>query len=149
MSLWHALQSFDREENYLVKVAGETLDRATVCRVVNKAEFREQQLRAAQKPKPKSSETASTKQIELNWAIDEHDLSHRLKQMESFLNKGKKVHLLLKRRKRKKPATPDQAQALLDTIKKRITDIGATQIKPARGTLLQQIEFMLEKTQQS
>lgn len=148
MSLWHALQSFDRENNFLLKVADATIDRATVCRIVNKAEFREQQ-RAMQKSKSKSSEGAVTKQIELNWAIDEHDLSHRLKQMESFLNKGKKVHLLLMRKKRKKAATPDQAQALLDTVKKRIIDIGATQVKPARGTLLQQVEFMLEKSQRS
>lgn len=147
ISLWEALESFDREQSFLVKVADPSADRATVCRIVSKADFREQQRAKLKTKTSKGADSTAGKQIELNWAIDQHDLSHRLKQMESFLNKGKKVQLLLMKKKRKRPATEAEAQILLETVQQRIKDIDATQVKPMRGKLLYQVEFTLEKAQ--
>jgi translation initiation factor IF-3 len=141
LSLRAALISFDREQNFLVKVADRTADRFTVCRVVSKAEFREQQ-RSKGKP-PKGSN--ALKQVELNWAIDQHDLSHRLNQMESFLNKGKRVQLTLVRKLKKRPATAAEAESLLETVKQWIKDTNAIETKPMKGKPPYHVEFFLEK----
>jgi translation initiation factor IF-3 len=145
LSLGVALLSFDREQNFLVKAADSTADRFTVCRVVSKAEYREQQ-RSRGKPAKGSN---ALKQVELNWAIDQHDLSHRLNQMESFLNKGKRVQLTLVRKPKKRLATMSEAESLLETVKQWIKDVEAIQTKPMNGKPSHHVEFFLEKPRKS
>ena len=144
VSLRDALQSFDREKNFLVRVAPPGPDRFSVCKIVSKDTLRDQQ---RSKTKSKTTGSMAPKQLELNWAIDEHDLSHRLKQMESFLDKGRKVHLILNRKKGKRLATLDEAESLFNAVQQRIKDSGATEIKPVQGKLLRRLEFVLAKNE--
>lgn len=142
VTLQEVLRSFDREKNILVRVAPPDINRSSVCKVVSKEGFRDQQ---RDKVKSKASGPTAPKHLELNWAIDEHDLSHRLKQVESFISKGRKVHLVLNRKKGKRMATLDEAESVFNTVQQRIKDSGAAEIKPLHGRLLHRMEFVLTK----
>lgn len=146
MSLKSALASFDRSRNFLVQVRAGSEDQAPVCKVVAKSEYIAS---AKAKGKGKESKPKSTavqiKQIELNWAIDPHDLQHRLDQLETFLSKGKRVSLILTKKKRKRRATPDEAQRVLAAIENKLFEIGVTEVKPRRGKIMEHMEYVLDK----
>ncbi|EGD97668.1 translation initiation factor IF3 [Trichophyton tonsurans CBS 112818] len=146
MSLKSALASFDRSRNFLVQVRAGSEDQAPVCKVVAKSEYIAS---AKAKGKGKESKPKSTavqiKQIELNWAIDPHDLQHRLDQLETFLSKGKRVSLILTKKKRKRRATPDEAQRVLAAIENKLFEIGVTEAKPRRGKIMEHMEYVLDK----
>lgn len=84
---------------------------APVCRILDKhahakaAEEKEKEWRRKQK---------NLKELEINWAIDAHDLKHRLDRFLEFLEKGKRVEVTLARKRKSRPATPDEASALVD-----------------------------------
>lgn len=139
ISLRDALVSFDRSSHFLLQVAPETYERPAICKIKNKREVKDRE-----KQKAKQAKSQVPKQIELNWGIDQHDLSHRLKQMHSFLEKGRKVECTLLRKPRKKPATLDQARDLLQKVKQYISDIGATETKPMDGKLLGHLKLIVE-----
>ena len=71
--------------------------------------------------KKKSKPAANTivKTLEINWAIDAHDLGHRLKKLEEFLAKGNKIEVKLaaNRRRNRRQATPEEAQEVLGKIR--------------------------------
>jgi translation initiation factor IF-3 len=139
-----ALKSFNRNENFLVQVAAETWDKAAVCKILSKKYLREQEhLRA--KAARALAVNATVKQIELNWAIDPHDLSHRLKQMSNFLEKGRKVEILMTPKKGKRRATIEEAKNLMQTVKQRVQETGAGETKAMEGALLQQVTMYVQK----
>lgn len=84
---------------------------APVCRIIDKhahakaEEDKEKEWRRKQK---------NIKELEINWAIDSHDLKHRLDRFLEFLEKGKRVEVTLARKRKSRPATPQEASALVD-----------------------------------
>lgn len=101
---------------------------------------KEKQVREAQK----SQRALKPKQIELNWAIGENDLNLKLKSMEEFLEKGKKVEIMLASKRQSRRATPDEAQQLLESIRERVVDLGA-RIAKYDGQLLRQATMSVVK----
>ena len=73
------------------------------------------------------------KQVEVNWSIDNHDLSHRLKQMSTFLEKGRKVDIVLKKKRGKRAATKDEIKHVIDSVKEAIEAADAVEHKPMDG----------------
>jgi translation initiation factor IF-3 len=144
MTLGDALKSFDRNEHFLLQVAPETWEQPAVCKILSKSQHREQLRAKAVAAKISKAANAPPKQIELNWAIDPNDLSRKLKQMESFLEKGRKVEFLLTRKPRKRLATLDEARNLLRSIKQRIQEIGAAEVRPTEGHILRQVTMIVE-----
>jgi translation initiation factor IF-3 len=144
MTLGDALKSFDRNEHFLLQVAPETWEKPAVCKILSKTQDREKRQMRAETAKTSKAANAPPKQIELNWAIDPNDLSRKLKQMESFLEKGRKVEFLLTRKPRKRLATLDEARNLLRSIKQRIEEIGAAEVKPTEGNILRQVTMVVE-----
>ncbi|KAL1969311.1 hypothetical protein VTN77DRAFT_9503 [Rasamsonia byssochlamydoides] len=124
------LRSLQRNEYTLVQVAPGTDDRPPVCKILSKKMLREHE-RA--KAKAAHAAKTSTKQLELNWAIDQHDLSHRLKQLVSFLDKGRKVEIILTRKKGKRAPTADEVNHLMDSVMDTIEEANAVQVKPMEG----------------
>ncbi|GAB1196467.1 hypothetical protein APSETT444_005738 [Aspergillus pseudonomiae] len=104
--------------------------RAPVCKVVNRLEMREQE-RA--KAKAAHVNKNSLKQIELNWAIDAHDLAHRLKQLTSFLDKGRKVEVILTKKRGKRSPTVEEVKHVMDSVLQATKDANAMQVKPMEG----------------
>lgn len=76
---------------------------------------------------------AEPKKIELNWAIDPHDLSHRLKQLANFLDKGRRVDLTLMRKRGKRRPTPEEIQHVMDRVTEGIEAANGCQLKPMDG----------------
>ncbi|PGH11286.1 hypothetical protein AJ80_07185 [Polytolypa hystricis UAMH7299] len=140
MYLNRALLTFDRSQSFLVQVAPESPERPAVCKLMGRREAREME-----KQKSKQIKPDVTKKIELNWGIADHDLNHRLKQMENFLQKGKKVEMVMLRKSRKAIPTAPQAQKLVETVKSRLEEIGAVESKPMDGKLLGLLTLFLEK----
>ena len=92
----------------------------------------------------KSRKDQKAKQIELNWAISGNDLELKLKQMEQFLDKGKKVEVVLASRKRQRKAEEDEAQTLMKKLRERIEEVGAKEMK-LEGRLLGQAMMTVQK----
>lgn len=76
------------------------------------------------------------KQIELNWAISGNDLELKMKQLRQFVEKGKKVEILLAAKKRQRKATPEEANSVVQEIRKTIEEIeGCRELKPLDGKI--------------
>ncbi|KAF9885101.1 hypothetical protein FE257_000741 [Aspergillus nanangensis] len=130
MRLRDALNSFDRSENFLLQVSPGSIDRPPVCKIVSRVALREQE-----RAKAKVTHAAKTavKQIELNWAIDAHDLAHRLKQLTTFLEKGRKVEIILTRKKGKRPPNVEEVKHLMDSVMQTTKEADAVQMRPMEG----------------
>ncbi|KAJ5664084.1 hypothetical protein N7507_004815 [Penicillium longicatenatum] len=124
------LETFDRKKYFLIQVSPGAFKKPPVCKVMDKLEYRN-----AEKAKEKAAKAAkqSLKQIELNWAIDAHDLEHRLKQLAAFLEKGRKVEIILTRKKHKRPPTVDEIKHVMQTVLDTTREAGATQVKAMEG----------------
>jgi translation initiation factor IF-3 len=92
----------------------------------------------------KQRRTEKPKQLELNWAISENDFAMKLKQLEQFLDKGRKVEIILANKKRQRRATPDEAQNVVKVIRERVTEIGARELK-MEGNILGQAVMTIQK----
>ncbi|KAJ5987164.1 hypothetical protein N7451_011529 [Penicillium sp. IBT 35674x] len=124
------LETFDRKKYFLIQVSPGAFKKPPVCKVMNKLDYRN-----AEKAKEKAAKAAvkAVKQIELNWAIDAHDLEHRLKQLAAFLEKGRKVEVILTRKKHKRPPTVDEIKHVMQTVLDTTREAGGTQVKPMEG----------------
>jgi translation initiation factor IF-3 len=142
MRLRDALRSFDRSENFLIQVSPAQPDRPPICKIVNKMAMREHE-RA--KAKAAHATKTAVKQIELNWAIDSHDLAHRLKQLTSFLEKGRRVEITLTRKKGKRAPTVEEIKNVMDSVLQTTKEADATQIKPMEGEPGKHVTLFVKK----
>ncbi|CAD0105753.1 unnamed protein product [Aureobasidium uvarum] len=100
-----------------------------------------------EKKKLKQQKTAAegTKTLELNWAIDANDLGHRMKRMQDFLALGKKVEIILARKKGGRRATPEECEDLLQKINEAAEAVkGTKEIKKFEGKLAGMGNLMYE-----
>ena len=134
------------EELFLIQV-GVGRDDIPVCKIMERKLLILQRMERTklEKEKARQSKANVPKEIEVSWAVTQHDLESKLRQMESFLSKGKKVEILLANKKRAKRASPEEAESLLNSIRKRIQDIGAREAKAMDGSLLGQATLTVEK----
>ncbi|KAI9698740.1 MAG: hypothetical protein M1836_003850 [Candelina mexicana] len=138
----HILRTFDRNLYHLVQVSPSLPDKPTVCKIISKEELREKERAKAQMAR-KSAITA--KQLELNWAIDPNDLSHRLKKMQEFLSLGRSVDIILAGKRKGRKATSEEAKAVIKTIRAKAMEVeGAKESKPMKGSMLQQVTLFFE-----
>ncbi|CAG7926434.1 unnamed protein product [Penicillium olsonii] len=143
--LLDALDTFDRNESFLVQVRAATDDMPPICKIHNKKEHQK-----AQKlfEKAARANKSSTKQVELNWAIDAHDLSHRLKQLQKFLEKDHKVEIVLTTKRRKRNPTVPEIKHVVQSVLDTIQAAGARQTKEPEGELGKQLKFVAKRTKQ-
>ena len=87
------------------------------CRVVSKKEIYEQErVKRDQKVAARKNSADNAKTIELNWAIAEGDLAHRMKRVEEFLGQGRKVEVVLAKRKGGRKASVEECEGLVGRI---------------------------------
>ncbi|KAL6248590.1 hypothetical protein RBB50_004845 [Rhinocladiella similis] len=134
------LREIDRSEHYVLQLSksgdGENaivqvVQRKDLIQRINSKETAARQSQLAQKEK-------KPKQIELNWAISGNDLQLKMKQLEDFLQKGKKVELILAARKYQRKATQQEAEALLRTVQEKLQELGAAEVVPMQGSFPRQ-----------
>lgn len=97
-------------------------------------------------PKKQATPSNVIKLMEVNWAIDQNDLSYRLKQIKKFLEKGTRVHIQFVVKKKGKTATLEDANYLLQKIRETILTVkGAREARAMKGKLLDhQTVFYME-----
>jgi translation initiation factor IF-3 len=104
-----------------------------ICKIQSKAALRE-----AERARSKKKEIPSSivKTIELNWAIDPHDLKHRLDRVKDFLSKGWRVDIIMAGKKKGRKATPEEARVLVERVKEAVTEVeGSKEWKAMDGKL--------------
>lgn len=146
-NLQRLLRNLDRRTHTIVQLAKPDEDNIAIVQVYEKTELLKQvrereervkqQLLAAKERKPK--------QIELNWAISENDLELKLKQLEAFLAKGKKVEILLASKKKQRKASMEEGTAVIKKVRQKIRDIGAKEVKALEGQVLRQASMTVHK----
>jgi translation initiation factor IF-3 len=128
------LASIDRKTHSLVTVVEGEPGVPPICKIMEKKAMRDFE-KAQDKAKRKAASGGrSGKTIELNWAIGDNDLGHRLKKMKDFLGKGFKVEIILARKKKGKQATTEECEALLKRIQAARKEVeGCREMKPMEG----------------
>lgn len=127
-TLFSLLSSIDRETECVIQRNRPNPDDPSdlpIVEVVSKESLRKliesrEEAKAAQ---ARNLRDVKPKQMELNWAISEHDLGLKMKQMAGFVEKGKRVELMLAAKKRQRKATPEEAGALVKQIKARVAEM--------------------------
>jgi len=110
-------------------VHGETS--VPIGRIVSKAWLREV-AQAAWKPKKDVAD--ATKQVELSWAIDSHDLFHRLRRIQEFLREGRRVEVLVAAKKKGRTTTKDEVDVIMTAVRDAIKEVeGASEWKAMEG----------------
>ena len=120
-SLHSVLSSFDRQKYYLVQVSPPDSEEIPVCKILDKFKVREAE---RLKSKPVKDPSNTTKQLELGWAIDINDLGHRMNKMKEFLEQGRRVEIIIAKKKKGRKVTMDEAALLVKKIKERIAQVG-------------------------
>ncbi|KAL9095347.1 MAG: hypothetical protein Q9165_002218 [Trypethelium subeluteriae] len=141
ITLFDALHGFNRGTHDLVQVsqtlaaesgASRSNPPTPICKVISKDELRASE-RA--KAKPKKSPDQSLKELEINWAIDRHDLQHRLKRLGEFLDQGRRVEILLARKKSGRQATKEEVEDLVNSLREKCREAGGKEWKPMEGKM--------------
>lgn len=113
------------------------VSRADLIQRIKNKELQEREVKKAEKVR-------KPKQLELNWAISSNDLLLKLRQMEEFLKKGKKVEILLANKRRQRKASVEEAQTLYKTIMDRLEEVGAVEVTPMEGAILRQTKITVK-----
>lgn len=116
----------EEEPQTLDALADQEMKDVPVCRIIDKFAHAKA---ADEKEKAARKKELNRKELELNWAIAPNDLQHRLKQLREFLAKGKRVELMLAKKKRGRAATRDEGEALLAALRESAVEVGAKEVK--------------------
>jgi translation initiation factor IF-3 len=137
------LAELDRNSQCIVQVAERTVDNTdAVCRIVDKVRVRE-----AEKQRTKSARATAKagKRLELNWAIDPHDLEHRLERLQDFLGKGMRVEITVAPKRKGRKATLAEAVALMEQIRDAAGKVdGAKEMREPAGRVLGPMVMVFE-----
>ncbi|KIW87834.1 uncharacterized protein Z519_11418 [Cladophialophora bantiana CBS 173.52] len=138
--LYKLLDSIDRTNQYVLQMNKPEQGEMAIVQIVTRADLiqrinRQEDLLKNQKRLEKEKRP---KQLELNWAISANDLQLKMKQMQEFVKKGKKVELLLANKRHQRKASQAEAEALLMTVREKIQEVGATEVVPMEGAILRQ-----------
>ncbi|PHH93362.1 hypothetical protein CDD83_5916 [Cordyceps sp. RAO-2017] len=111
-----------------------------LCKIVNdKDEYmRRRQRESGGSKKPKH------KELELTWAIDDHDLGITLRRLSAFLAKGMRVELVIKPKRRGRARTSDEAVAMVDRIRQQVEQDGGRPVGIPEGTMLKTLTMIFE-----
>ncbi|KAI9742114.1 MAG: hypothetical protein M1834_000504 [Cirrosporium novae-zelandiae] len=132
---WDVMRSVDTKTHVLMQVSAEGPDGYPVCKIRSKNEIREKQWAMTKAAKAVKRHTKSLKQLELNYALDLNDLGHKLNRLETFLNQGRRVEILLASKKKGRTASVEEASLVVKKIKERAEGTGATEVEPMTGEI--------------
>lgn len=104
-------------------------------------------LRPPSQKNPKADK--NTKQLEVGWAIDEHDLKTRMRQLKAFLEEGRRVEMVLGKRRRgwmgKRSVPQEEMKGLLEKIRSYMGEVaGAKEWKKMEGEMGGEAMLFLE-----
>lgn len=115
-----------------------------ICKIIDKKKEWAAQKERKKKQSSSGAKATPTKTMELNWAIEQGDLGHRLARVKEFLEKGWKVEIVLAAKRKGKQADVEDAEALIKKIREVIVDTGAKETKDMEGKLLGVVTIFTE-----
>ncbi|OAP62573.1 hypothetical protein AYL99_01800 [Fonsecaea erecta] len=138
--LYKLLDSIDHTTQYVLQMNKPAEGEMAIVQIVTRTDLiqrinRQEDLLKNQKRLEKEKRP---KQLELNWAISANDLQLKMKQMQEFLKKGKKVELLLANKRHQRKASQEEAETLLKNVREKIEEVGAAEVVPMEGAILRQ-----------
>lgn len=119
----------------MVVVPGENGGDPPICKIIDKKQ-EWAATKAKKKQRSSSGAQLSKKTIELNWAIEQGDLGHRLVRIKEFLERGHKVEIVLAAKRKGRIASEEEAQALVRKLKEAVVEVGARETKETEGKML-------------
>jgi len=130
------LSELDLTRQSLVQVMPSESGKLPICKIVDKKILYEQRKAKADNAKKAKTVATKSKTIELNWAIEQGDLSHRLKKLQDFLGKGAKVEVLIAPKRRGKIAAQEDAADVVKQVKAAALEVpGAKELKGTNGII--------------
>ncbi|KAI5359031.1 Putative translation initiation factor 3 [Septoria linicola] len=138
------LNSLDQKTHRLVQLSPDQPGNRSfvpACKIVSKKETYEAEKRAkeAAKEKKRVQKVVSgegLKTLELNWAIDQNDLGHRINRIKEFLGEGRRVEVVLAAKKRGRKASKEECELVLERIQDAVKEVeGARQRDAMSGKL--------------
>lgn len=141
-SLLSLLRTIDRKTHYVEQ--HDEFEGLPVCKLINKAEARAAE-KARRKAKAKNP-SQTVKYLELNWAIDQNDLQHRLGKLKEFLMEGRRVEVFLaKKKKRMRDATEAEGRSTLARVRESVKSVeGARETRDMDGNFLERATLFFE-----
>jgi translation initiation factor IF-3 len=141
------LRSIDREKQCIILLSKPGTTQFPVVQIAEKEELRRQVRNKERhvRQQQKESKDRKPKQIEMNWAIDGHDLGIKLKQLETFLERGRKVEILLAAKRKGRRAELAEGMELLKQIRARLVELDAKETKTMEGEVLKQATMIVQK----
>ncbi|KAF2203247.1 hypothetical protein GQ43DRAFT_438955 [Delitschia confertaspora ATCC 74209] len=142
----HALRHLDPKTHHLLQVTPGSRDsfdkpdpsNPPTCRIISKLDLRvrhKKKMDIASKA-AKIASGGEKKQLELNWAIGENDLKHRLGKLREMLEGGKKVEVLLAPKRKGRSASSEECEAVLEKIREVVGGCkGSGETKEPEGKL--------------
>ncbi|KAF4949551.1 hypothetical protein FGADI_8849 [Fusarium gaditjirri] len=117
-----------------------------ICKIVNKREEYERKRELAQRRRLSKQTTPKTKEVEMSWAISEHDFGVKTQQLVGFLSKGMKVELILgfKKKGQRKRTSEDTAEEVYTKVSKLVEKLGSREYKPRDGEVGSTMRIYLE-----
>lgn len=146
VSLDETMRKINRLTEHLLQVTPADLaaGKLATCKIYSTI-----QLKAVDKARKREARGAKTrtvpaKTLELNWAIAEGDLAFKLSQMEAFLKEGRRVEVLLARKKRARVASQDECKALLKKVTEAAGRVPGAREEKSEGSVGEKMTLMFE-----
>ncbi|EFX04180.1 translation initiation factor [Grosmannia clavigera kw1407] len=119
--------------------------RFPICKIVDRVAERKAEYEKTRELRRKKT---LSKELELNWAIDTHDLEHRMGKLREFLERGLRVEVSMMRKgkgKGRRHATQEEAAELLRRVRETVATVpGARETKPMEGELLRVAKLVVD-----
>lgn len=110
-TLSSVLRTFDRSKYFLIEVDSNASP--PMCKLFSKKEMFD---KARALKQARKANTTTTKELQLNWGTDTHDLNHKLTKCRGFLEKGYRLEIQVNGRKGKS-TTPEEREMVMARIK--------------------------------
>lgn len=119
-----------------------------VCKMYDKKAAREAE-EAKRKATKATKMKSQSKQLEVSWGVSDNDLGHRMARLKEFLEKGWRVEIVFgsKRKsgwKDKKEASPEEANKVLEKIRKTVSEVEGAQERQMQGKVGQEAILCFE-----
>lgn len=150
-SITKLFSMINRETQVIHLLHNDEAEGFAIVEVVDKDVLRErlkvkEEKQAEQAKKLRQSKT---KQLELNWAISDNDLQLKLRQLRDFLEKGRRVEVMLASKKRQRKASPEEAENVVKAIQKMTSGMdGVRELVPMEGKVGEQAILTFQQLQQ-
>lgn len=145
------LEEVDPQKEHLITIGTiphprDPSEKIPLCKIFTKETLREMGRTATARLKEQKKAQGSAKNLEFNWAAGPADLDRQLGQMVKFLGEGRRVDVLLARKKGSRKAEIEESRALLIKVRAAAAGCGAKEVAKADGEAGKRMTMAFKKT---